>query len=97
MISQASFAIIFNSSQTNYLRLLLAKASYGTVYACPCGGSKAFTVLVFRAVVSSNFSTTDYYTVELAPTVAKLTVLLRSLLQGKAIFLQHSYYNFVSV
>ena len=31
------------------------------VYACPYDGSKnAFTVLVFHAVVDSNFSTTDY-------------------------------------
>ena len=32
----------------------LASASYGTVYPCTYDGSKAYTVLVFRAVSSSN-------------------------------------------
>ena len=38
---------------------LLAQANYGTVYGCSYDGSKAFTVLVFRAVGNSNSSTTD--------------------------------------
>ena len=65
----------------------LAQASYGTVYyASPYDGSEAFTVLVSRAVGHSNFSTTDYCTEELAPTAAKVTELLRSLIQEKIIF-----------
>ena len=63
----------------------LVYASCGTVYAS-YDGSKSFTVLVFRAVGNSNFSTADYYTVELAPTAAKLTAFLRSKIKGKVIF-----------
>ena len=58
--SQASIATIFNSSLQATYGYRLAQANYGTVYACPYDGSKAFTVLVFPAAENTNFSTTDY-------------------------------------
>ena len=50
----------------------LDQASDGTVCACRYDGNRAFTVLGFRAVGNSNFSTVDYCTVELASTTGKL-------------------------
>ena len=44
----------------------LVQARYGTVNACCYDGSKAFTVLFFRAGGNSIFSTTDVCTVKLA-------------------------------
>ena len=64
----------------------LVQASYGTVYACRYDGSKAFTVLFFRAGENSNFSTTEYYcTIEFA-SAAKLTKYsLRSPIKGSEV------------
>ena len=65
--------------------------SFGTGYACPYDGSKAFTVSVFRARGNSNFSTTDYCTVQFAPTGAKLAVLLLFKTKGQGSnFSQHT-------
>ena len=41
-------------------RLPSVSSKHDTVYALPSPGSKAFTVVVFRALRNSNFSTMDY-------------------------------------
>ena len=81
MARYASFAINFQEVVCRLPTAIcwLMRSIILYILYCPYDGSKNdFTILVFRAVGNSNFSTTDYCTVELAPTEG----LLRSLIQG---------------
>ena len=60
MASQASFESVFQQRSDKFNDDLLFQANCGTVYASRSDGSKAFAVLVFRALGNSSFSRADY-------------------------------------
>ena len=88
-------SVIFNHSQAAASRLPTAiSTDLSGLRYCICLSlrrQQSFYSTGFRAVWNSNLSTTDYCTVELAPTPAKLTVLFRFKIKGKeSHFSQHT-------